>query len=282
LLRTFIHSDRKRGKKKKWFKEGYQMNEKAVLYCLEDHVAKITLNRPHRLNAINGDLLENLVKQLKAARADSNALSVILTGAGRAFCAGEDLKETSEGKTFNQWVKEVDALQDIQRIIMGLGKPLIAAVNGYALGGGLEFALSADIRIAAHNATFGFPETGVGLTVTTSGTKLISQIVGLGKAKEMILTGDFIHADEALKIGLVNQVVPEDQLLEQALKMCQKINSRSPLATKLSRVAIDLGLHSSFEQTLEIEAAHLLACIHSEGQQGYVERQLERMRKNED
>jgi enoyl-CoA hydratase/carnithine racemase len=258
------------------------MSKKAVLYGLENHIATITLNRPHRLNAINNDLLENLVKQLRIAGSDPAVLSVILTGAGRAFCAGEDLKETSKGKTFDQWVTEVDALQDIQRVIMGLGKPLIAAVNGYALGGGLEFALSADIRVAADNATFGFPETGVGLTVTTAGTKLISQIVGLGKAKEMILTGDFIHADEALKIGLVNKVVPAEQLLEEALKICQKINNRSFLATKLSRVAIDLGLHSSFEQTLEIEAAHLLTCIDSEGQQEYVNQQLEQMRKKED
>jgi enoyl-CoA hydratase/carnithine racemase len=141
----------------------------------------IILNRPERLNAINGDLLRDFVKQLNVAREDKKAVSVILTGTGRSFCAGEDLKETSAGKSFDTWIEETNGLQDIQRLILRLDKPLIAAVQGYALGGGCEFAMSCDIRIAAENAVFGFPETGVGLTVTTAGTKLIP-FAGLGKA----------------------------------------------------------------------------------------------------
>lgn len=173
---------------------------------------------------------------------------------------------------------EVDALQDVQRVILGLGKPLIAAINGYALGGGLEFALSCDIRIAAEDATFGFPETGVGLTVTTAGTKLITQIVGLGKAKELILTGRFVDAHEAHDIGLVNKVVDSEAFLDQAMEMCRSINNRSPLALKLSRIAIDHGLHASFEQILELEASHLLTCINSNEQQKLVEKKLKNMK----
>ena len=203
---------------------------------------------------------------------------VILTGAGRAFCAGEDLKETSAGKSFEDWVEETAGLQEVQRVIMDLGKPLIAAVRGYALGGGCEFALSCDIRIAAEDAQFGFPETEVGLTITTAGTKLLAQIVGLGKAKELVFTGDFINAHEALQIGLANKVVPVESFLDETLEMARKIGEKSPLALRLSRIAIDQGLHASFEQTLELEASHLLTCVGAQNQKKFVEQKLAKMR----
>ncbi len=253
------------------------MEENAAVYQQIENIGIITLNRPHRLNAINEALLKGLINQLLRAQQDSGIKSVILTGAGRAFCAGEDLKETSAGKTFAQWTVEVDRLQDVQRVILGLGKPLIAAVNGYAVGGGLEFALSCDMRIAAEDVQMGFPETGVGLTVTTAGTKLISQIVGLGKAKELILTGRLVDAHEALDIGLVNKVVDIETLLDHAIEVCRILNQRSPLALRLSRIAIDQGLHSSFEQILELEASHLLTCINSDEQQALVADKLKTM-----
>lgn len=255
------------------------MEEGSVLYRREGNVGIITFNRPHRLNAINGSLLDDFIKQLIVAREDEEAVTVVMTGTGRAFCAGEDLKETSAGKSFEQWVRETDRLQDIQRLTLRLNKPLIAAVNGYALGGGLEFALSADIRIAAQDAKFGFPETGVGLTVTQAGTKLISQIVGLGKAKELVFTGEFIDAEEALRIGLVNKVAPNEMLMDETLEMCRKIGERSPLSLRLSRIAIDQGLHSSFEQTLEIEADHLLICGGSGNEKEFVEKKLAEMKQ---
>ena len=253
------------------------MEENTVIYQKKENVGIITFNRPHRLNAINEALLKGFIHQLQNAQKDPDVQSVILTGARRSFCAGEDLKETSSGKSFEQWTIEVDALQDVQRVILGLGKPLIAAINGHAVGGGLEFALSCDIRIAAEDATFGFPETGVGLTVTTAGTKLITQIIGLGKAKELILTGRFVDAHEAFDIGLVNKVVAAETLLDQAMEMCRSIITRSPLALKLSRIAIDQGLHASFEQILELEASHLLTCINSNEQQALVEKKLKTM-----
>jgi enoyl-CoA hydratase len=251
----------------------------AVLFDKQDEVGVITLNRPKRLNAINSDLLSGLIHYLQRAGEDADVKSVILTGSGRAFCAGEDLKETQAGKTLAQWTREVDALQEIQRVISKLGKPLLAAVRGYALGGGLEFALCCDIRIAAEDARFGFPETGVGLTVTSAGTKLIAQIVGLGKAKELIFTGDFIDAAEALRIGLVNQVVSGDDLMEAAFGMCRKINKRSPLALRLSRSAVDQGLHSSFEQILEIEAGHLLTCVQAEDQRQFLDARVQELKR---
>jgi enoyl-CoA hydratase len=257
------------------------MTKKAVLYSRDGNVGIITLNRPERLNAINGELLKDFIEQLETAREDKEAVSVILTGAGRAFCAGEDLKESSAGKSFETWIEETDGLQEIQRMIMGLGKPLIGAIRGYALGGGCEFTMSCDIRIAAEDVKFGFPETEVGLTVTTAGTKLLTQIVGLGKAKELVFTGEFVDAQEALRIGLANKVVPTDNLMDEALGMAKKIGERSPLALKLSRTAIEQGLHSSFEQILEIEANHLLICISAQSQKDFMEKKLKKMKKSQ-
>ena len=254
------------------------MTNNTVLYEKKQNIAIITLNRPQRLNAITQELLAGLIAQIETARKDEGVVVVILTGAGRAFCAGEDLKETSAGKTFEQWVAETDGLQEVQRVILELGKPLIAAIPGYALGGGCEFAMSCDIRIAAEEAKFGFPETEVGLTITTAGTKLLSQIVGLGKAKELVFTGEFVDAHEALRIGLVNKVVAAEDLLEEALSLAHKIGQKSPLALRLSRIAIDQGLHSSFEQTLELEASHLLTCVGAQNQKSFVEKKLKKMK----
>jgi len=240
-------------------------------------VGIITLNRPHRLNAINIDLLKGFMKQLDRARLDTHAQVIILTGEGKAFCAGEDLKDTASGKSLEQWTDEAQRLQDIQRMTMKLGKPIIAAIPGYALGGGCEFAMGCDIRIASEKAVFGFPETTVGMTVTNAGTKLLPHLVGLGKAKELILTGDFIDASEALKIGLINRVVALENLMAEAMAMARKIASRSPLATNLSRTAIDQGMEASFEQIMELEKSHLLIC----GQSGtdFVEKRLKEMGK---
>ena len=255
------------------------MSKEAVLYNKNQNVGIITLNRPERLNAINGDLLQGLIGKIETAKQDKDVISVILTGAGRAFCAGEDLKETSAGKSIDDWIEETEQLQEVQRVIMALGKPLIAAVPGYALGGGCEFAMSCDIRIAAEEAKFGFPETEVGLTITTAGTKLLTQIVGLGKAKELVFTGDMINAPEALRIGLVNKVVSAEKLLDETLAMARRIAKKFPLALKLSRIAIDQGLHSSFEQTLELEASHLLTCAGAQNQKKFVERKLKKMKE---
>jgi len=253
------------------------MTEKAALYRRDGNVGIITLNRPERLNAINRALLRAFIEALETAREDKEVVSVILTGAGKAFCAGEDLKETSAGKNLETWIEEINGLQDVQRAVMALGKPLIAAVRGYALGGGCEFALSCDIRIAAEDAKFGFPEVDVGLTVTTAGTKLLSQIVGLGKAKELVFTSQFIDAQESLRIGLANQVVPVENLQQETLAMARKIGDKSPLSLKLSRTAIDQGLHSSFEQILELEANHLLICVNAQNQVAFVDRKLKKM-----
>jgi enoyl-CoA hydratase len=254
------------------------MKDTSVHYRREENVGIITLNRPHRLNAINLNLLKEFKVKLERARQDDSAAVIVLTGEGRAFCAGEDLKETSAGKSQKQWHEEADWLQNIQRMFMRLGKPMIAAVSGYALGGGCEFAMGCDLRIADESACFGFPETGVGLTVTNAGTKLLTHIVGLGKAKELVFTGDFIDAGEALRIGLVNKVVARQDLMTEATAMARKIGDRSPLALRLSRIAIDQGMESSFDQIMELEASHLLTCINGNEQQAFVDSKLKNMK----
>lgn len=254
------------------------MKNEAVLYHRENGVGIITLNRPHRLNAINLDLLKGFMEHLDRARKDSKALVTILTGEGKAFCAGEDLKETASGKSLEQWMDEAQRLQEVQRMTMKLGKPIIAAIPGYALGGGCEFAMGCDIRIASETAVLGFPETTVGMTITNAGTKLLPHLVGLGKAKELVLTGDFIDAFEAQRIGLVNKVVAPDELMAESMAMAEKIASRSPLATRLSRTALDQGMEASFDQTMELEISHLLVCAQSGTD--FVEKRLKEMNKS--
>ncbi len=253
------------------------MKNETVLYQRQKGVGIITLNRPHRLNAINLELLKGFMEQLGRARQDAKARVIILTGEGKAFCAGEDLKETASGKSLEQWMDEAERLQKIQRMTMKLGKPIIAAISGYALGGGCEFAMGCDIRIASETGMFGFPETTVGMTVTNAGTKILPHLVGLGKAKELVLTGDFIDASEAQKIGLVNKVVAPENLMAESMAMAEKIASRSPLATRLSRTALDQGMESSFDQIMELEKSHLIICTQSGTD--FVEKRLKEMNK---
>ena len=236
------------------------MDSNCVLLEVKDQIGVITLNRPHRLNAIVPELLDGLIHALEKCRADPAVRQVILTGAGKSFCAGEDIKESAAGKTMDQWLLEADGLQDTQRAILRLGKPLVAAVKGYAVGGGLEFAMGCDIRISGKSGKFGFPETGVGLTVTNAGTKLASCLLGLGRAKELIFTGDIIDAPTALGYGLVNKVVDDEAVMEAAFEMCRKMDRNSAVAIRFSRIALDQGLSMNFEEIMELEAGQFLAC----------------------
>ncbi|MCK9229883.1 MAG: enoyl-CoA hydratase/isomerase family protein [Syntrophales bacterium] len=250
------------------------VKEDAVLYERKGNVGFIIFNRPHRLNAINGRFLDDFIRHLLTAKKDTEVVTVVMTGRGSSFCVGEDLKETAGGKSFEQWIAEVDRLQDIQRQTLQLNKPLIAMCRGYAVGGGCEFALSCDFRIADETAKFGFPETGIGLSITQAGTKLLSQVVGLGKAKELALTGEFIDAREACRIGLVNYVVKPEELEERVNTFCEVIGKRSPMSLRFARAAIDQGLHSSFEQVMEMETAHLLSLGGSGYERSFVERRM--------
>jgi enoyl-CoA hydratase len=257
------------------------MTEPAVLFEQEDAVGVITLNRPERLNAINHDLLRDFATQFRAAANDSSIRAVVLTGAGRAFCAGDDLKEVAQGKSDDYWSQEIADIQNIQRLMTGLGKPLIAAIRGYAVGGGCEFAVGCDIRIASENAKFGFPEVGLGFLVGSATTKLLPQIVGLGRAKELLFTAEFIDADEAYRIGLVNKVVADDDLMNQAMTFARKIADKSPLSLRLTREAVDKAPDLTIDEILDLEEASFLRTIEAQGFDDRVESRLGKMSSSE-
>jgi enoyl-CoA hydratase len=257
------------------------MTDPAVLFGKEDAVGVITLNRPERLNAINHDLLHDFATHLRTATDDNGIQAVVLTGAGRAFCAGDDLKEVAEGKSDDYWRQEISDIQDIQRLMTGLGKPLIAAIRGYAVGGGCEFAVGCDIRIASDNAKFGFPEVGLGFLVGSATTKLLPQIVGLGRAKELLFTAEFIDADEAYRIGLANKIVADDDLMNEAMALAKSIADKSPLSLRLTREALDKAPDLTVDEVLDLEEASFLQTIELQGFDDRVGSRLDKMGSSE-
>ena len=219
------------------------------------HILIITINRPNQLNALNKETIEELNKALSAADADKNTGVIILTGSGeKAFVAGADIKEFADfsvekGKELS--AKGHELLFDF---VENLSKPVIAAVNGFALGGGLELAMSSHIRIASDNAKMGLPEVSLGVIPGYGGTQRLAQLVGRGKAMEMVTTAGMINAEEALKWGLVNHVVPQAELLPLAEKIASKILANSPNAISAAMRAVNANYkHSVNGYQVEIE-----------------------------
>lgn len=229
------------------------MKLKTVIYDKECQVATIKLNRPERLNAVNDELMKDIVTALEEARRDNEVRVVVIRGEGRSFSAGADVKEVRTYANMQEYREHVIGAQRIAQAVANLGKPIIAAVHGYALGAGCELALSCDIRIAAEGAKFGFPEVQVGGTVYTGGTYNLPRLVGVGKAKEMIFTTDTVDAQEAERIGLVNKVVSIEELDQSVMKMATKIANNFPLALKLARASINLAVESSLNTVLDYE-----------------------------
>lgn len=225
-----------------------------IIYKKTESIAVISFNRPEVLNAANSQLTREFLLALREAEADSEVKVVVLRGEGRAFCAGHDLKEDTAGATLEESMTLIEELQETTRVILRMGKPVIAAVHGYALGAGCEWTMNCDIRIAAEGAKFGFPETGIGTTVTNAGTKLLTLLVGLGRAKELVLTSRMIEAKEAKEWGLVNEVVPLNALEETAMDMARKIAKNPTMSTRLAKAALNQAVNESFEQTLDREA----------------------------
>ena len=219
-----------------------------------DEVAVVKFNRPRSLNAVTDELLSDFVEVLEKVKKDSEVKVVIITGEGRAFCAGADIKEQLSPRDFKEYYEHSKLMQNITRAIVGLGKPTIAAVKGYALGEGMEFSLNCDIRILAEGTKVGFPESRVGATVTNGGTYYLPRIVGLGRAKEMILTAELIDDQEAYRIGYANKVVPLDKLDEEALNMAKKIASNYFFEVRLHREMLEASMESTLERTLSFES----------------------------
>jgi enoyl-CoA hydratase len=219
----------------------------------KDKVTIVTINRPQALNALNTGVLDDLESFFKKTADDKSCRVVILTGSGeKAFIAGADIKEIS---THNRKSAQGFAQkgQRIFSMMESLPQVVIGAVNGFALGGGLELALACDFLIASPNAKFGLPEVGLGLIPGFGGTQRLSRLVGLGKAREMIFTGKHINASEALQLGLVNQVI-DGTIVESALLIAHKIISNGTLAVAHAKKSINLGFDLELSKGLEIEA----------------------------
>ena len=196
------------------------MNYECIIYEKKDGIAVIKLNRPQVLNAMNKQLWLDLEDALNDALEDMTIKAVIFTGEGRAFSTGADLKD-SKGRSLTDYRDYLVHLQEVSRRIIRFPKPTIAAVNGYALGSGYELSLACDIRIAAEGAKFGSPEARVSSSITGGALRLLQDLVGPGKAKELLFTCDYIDGKEAERIGLVNKTVPDDRLMDEALTMAK-------------------------------------------------------------
>ena len=240
-----------------------------------DRVATLTVNRPDKLNALNDATIAELGGAIDQIRVDDSIGGVILTGAGRAFVAGADISELSN-QTPVLAKARARAGQDVFRRFETCPKPVIAAVNGFALGGGCELAMSCHIRLASDAAKFGQPESKLGLLPGYGGTQRLARLVGKGRANQLLLTGEMIDAVEAYRIGLVNKVVAADGLMNEARTMMKTILANGPLAVALCIEAIDRGLQMSLEEGLILEANHfgLLAATDDmrEGTRAFLEK----------
>ena len=235
-----------------------------VLYEKKTGIAYITLNRPKVLNALNKRAVADLRAAFEDARDDAEVHGVILTGAGdKAFIAGADISELARVDAFE--AEESSRFgQGVLDLIENLGKPVIAAINGFALGGGCEAAMACTIRIAVEHAKFGQPEVKLGLLPGGGGTQRLPRLVGKGRALQLILSGEMISAQEAYRIGLVNEVVPAADLIARAEAILKQITSNAPIAIKLALEAANKGLETSQSEGLALEASYFGICAATE------------------
>jgi enoyl-CoA hydratase len=236
------------------------MNFECIIYEKKEGAAVITLNRPHVLNAMNKQLWLDMERALADAREDAEVRVVIFTGTGRAFSTGADLKD-SKGRSPAAYRDYLVRLQEISRQIIRCPKPTIAAVNGFALGSGYELALACDIRIAAEEAKFGSPEARVSSSVTGGAMRLLQDLVGPGKARELLFTCDTIDGREAERIGLVNRVVSPDRLMEETLAMARKIAANSLFSIHLIKKGLNMASEVSLEALMDYEIEACLATV---------------------
>ena len=237
-----------------------------LLMEVENEIAVVTINRPKSLNALNSETLAELDACFSEISERKDIKVVILTGSGaKAFVAGADISEMvnatpAEGRKMGMLAKEAFLkLETMPQVT-------IAAVNGFALGGGCEISMACDIRIASDNAKFGQPETGLGILPGFGGTQRLARLVGKGRAKELIFTCDMIDANEAYRIGLVNAVYPQEELLAAAKKLANKIASNAPIAVRACKKAINEGLQVDMDQAIVVEEKAFGSCFETEDQ----------------
>lgn len=229
------------------------MNYETLLLAEQDGVLEITLNRPDQLNAINAKCREELMQVFLAARDNPAQRVLLITGAGRAFSAGADLKD---GSVTEPPVESVESRWwgDFRATLASLGKPSIAAVNGMALGGGFELALACDLRLAATEASFAVPEINLGSIPAGGATQRLARLAGLGRAMEMVLFGERVDATEAWRVGIVNRVLPAKELMPTAREWAKKLAAKAPLALKYAKEAVAKSTDLSIEDGIRLES----------------------------
>ncbi|MFT5505763.1 MAG: enoyl-CoA hydratase/carnithine racemase [Gammaproteobacteria bacterium] len=245
-----------------------------LLYEIREGIAWIRFNKPKILNAIDPDETRRLVELLRQASVDKNVKAIIICGNGDAFCVGDDLKVAMEEyprilsgeiHPILDIVEDItENLQEIPRIIRKSSKVVISAVHGYAVGAGFEIAIDSDLIIASEDAVFGFPEMNAGMTVTGGASKLLPMIVGLNKARELMLTGEFIDGAEGYRIGLVNKLVANGQVEAAAEKMARTIMSRAPIAITQHKRLLAQSTEADFETVLNLEKQTISNLIYTE------------------
>jgi len=224
-----------------------------VIYEKNGSIACVTLNRPQALNAFSVQMRDDLFEILSAIKVDDEVRAVLLKGAGdKAFCAGADLREFLTAPSAVK-ARHIRSVRDLWRLFMSMPQPLIAALHGYVLGSGIEIALFCDLRIAAPDVVFGFPEVTLGILPAAGGTQTLPRILGLSGALDMLLTGRRLNAQEALSKGMVNQIVPRENLLCAAEDLARKIASYDPVAVRNAKQALIKGMDMTLDQGLDLE-----------------------------
>ena len=239
--------------------------DRTVRFETHDHVGVISLNRPAVLNAQNRRMLAELSVVLTAAGEDEAVRVVVLRGEGRAFCSGHDLAEGFSYADRDVAIAALEAQQEVTRRIAGLPKPIIAALHGYALGGGCEWALNCDIRVAAEGTMLGFPEVSLGTVVTNAGTRLLPLLVGLGRALDLVLTGEMIDARKAEQWGLVSRVVPDAELLSATMDLAHRVARNPPHSLRLMKEALYREAAGSLDATLQAELVDAMTMAFAHG-----------------
>lgn len=235
-----------------------------IAYAKSGAIATITIAREDKLNALDSATIGELLRAFLIARSDQDVRAVVLTGAGRkAFIAGADIAEMANLSP-DAARRFAERGQQLTELIESMSKPVIAAVNGFALGGGCEIALSCHIRVASEGARFGQPEVKIGLLPGFGGSQRLPRLIGKGRALELLLTGGMIDAGEALRIGLVNKVVPAESLVETAMDIAEVIAANAPLAIEYCMAAVSSGLEMPLEEALRMEAALFGLCFASD------------------
>lgn len=236
------------------------MDFKNIMVDKEGGVGIVKMNRPTAMNALNSETLGELKEAFAQLKDDDGVKVIIITGEGKAFVAGADIAEMKD-MTGEQAREFSQAGQKVFNEIARMKKPVIAAVNGFALGGGCELAMACDIRIASDKAKLGQPEVNLGVIPGFAGTQRLARLVGAAKAKELIFTGDMVDAQTALSIGLVNQVVPVEQLMDVCMGMASKIASKGPVAVKLAKKVINQGVEEKLDKGSEYETDEFGECF---------------------